>query len=425
MIQYRTPESHTICWLILLAIGLVARSRAPAAETDGDWPQFHGPRRDNISTETGLLKKWPEGGPQRLWTAQGIGHGFATVAIVGGRIYTSGNIDEKTVVSALDLDGRIVWQTETGPSWEKPVPGTRSTPTIDEGRLYHLNPRGLVVCLDAESGKQLWTRDILKDFGSKNVTWAVSESLLIDGDRLICRPGGPRAAMVALDKLTGRTVWKSPSADGDLAGYSSPALAECGGLRILLALTDKAFIGVNADSGDLLWRFPHKTPFDENITMPVYHDGQVLISTRTTGTVMLKIDVDGPEASVRELWRSDELDNQHGGVILLDGHVYGSCHIRNRASWVCLNWKTGEPTYVEKGVGKGSATYADGMLYTFDESGTMGLVPATPSGHKVVSQFDIPEDGEGRTWAHPVVHNGRLYIRHGDFLYVYDVRATN
>jgi len=396
-----------------------------AAETDTDWPQFHGPRRDNISTETGLLKKWPEGGPKRLWTAQGIGHGFASVAIVGGRIYTSGNIDEKTVVSALDLDGKIVWQTETGPSWEKPVPGTRSTPTLDEGRLYHLNPRGLVVCLDAGSGKQLWMRNILEDFGSKNVTWAVSESLLIDGDRLICRPGGPETAMVALDKLTGRTVWKSPSAEGDLAGYSSPALAECDGLRILMALTAKAFIGVHADSGDLLWRFPHETPFDENITMPVYHDGHVLISTRTVGTVMLKIDVDGQKASVREVWRSDELDNQHGGVILLDGHVHGSCHIRNRASWVCLNWKTGEPTYVEKGVGKGSATYADGMLYTFDESGTMGLVPATPTGHEVVSQFDIPEDGEGRTWAHPVVHNGRLYIRHGDFLYVHDVRAEN
>jgi outer membrane protein assembly factor BamB len=405
--------------LLVLLNAAVAAVSLPAAEPPS-WPRFHGAKNDNLSPETDLLQQWPAGGPQRLWTARGIGEGFATVAIANGLIYTCGNIRDRTVITALDLDGKIRWRAANGNAWTGSQSGTRGTPTIDGQWLYHESPLGDVVCLDAQTGAKRWGLNILQKFGSQNITWALAESLLIDGDHLICCPGGPAVAVVALDKNTGATIWKSPTAGGDLAGYSSPTLAEHAGLRMILTMTSRAVIGVNATTGDLLWRFVHRTPYDENIFTPVFHDGWVFISTgHTVGSVMLKILVNGNKASVEEVWRSKDLDNHHGGVILRDGHLYGSCW---SSQWACLNWQTGQTLYRERGVGKGSVTFADGMLYTFGENGHVGLVRATPHGHKVISQFSLPEGGVGPSWAHPVVCGGRLYLRHGDFLYAYDIR---
>lgn len=259
----------------------------------------------------------------------------------------------------------------------------------------------------------------MEKFGGKNITWALAESLLIDGDHVICCPGGSETAVVALDKLSGQTIWKSPSA-GDRAGYSSPALAEYQGLRMILTMTSRAIIGVNADTGDLLWRHEHITPWDENICTPIFRDGWVFTSTgHRVGSVMLEVSVSGKKASVKVVWKSVDLDSHHGGVVLLDGYLYGS---RWTPQWVCLDWKTGKTMYEDRGVGKGSLTYADGMFYTLSEQGQMGLVKATPSGHEIVSRFRLPAGGEGPAWAHPVVCGGRLHIRHGDLLYAYGIK---
>jgi outer membrane protein assembly factor BamB len=405
---------------LAILLGGLGVGALPAAAADAPfWPQFHGPKRNNLSTETGLLKQWPEGGPRLLWTARRIGHGFASVSMADGLVYTCGNIDGKTVITALDLKGNIQWQVENGAAWTGDKEGTRGTPTIDGNRLYHESPLGQVVCLDAKTGDKVWSLNILEKFASKNITWALAESLLVDGDHLICCPGGPNTAVVALDKKTGRTVWKSPST-GDLAGYSSPILAEYKGLRMILRMTSRAVIAVNADTGDLLWRFPHKSPWDENIFTPIFHDGHVFITSRTTGSVMLKVNVVGDKASVQQVWRSRDLDNHHGGVVFLDGYLYGSC-VAPR--WVCLDWKTGRTMYTAPGVGKGSLTYADRLLYTLGENSKMGLVKPTPAGHDLISEFRIPAGAKGLSWAHPVVCGGRLYIRHSDFLYAYDVRG--
>lgn len=406
--------------LAVLLAGFWTGSSATAAAAP-DWPQFHGPKRDNISTETGLLEQWPPGGPRLLWTARGIGHGFASISIAGGLIYTTGNVDGHTVVTAMDLDGKIRWQVPNGKSWEEPQGGSRATPTLDGDRLYHKNPYGDVVCLDAKTGRKVWGLNLIERFHSKNINWGLAESLLIDGGHVICCPGGPETAVVALDKRTGETVWKSPTA-GDLAGYASPCLAERRGLRMISTLTSRAVIGVGADTGDLLWRFEHVTPFGENTLMPICHDGQVFVSTHGTGSVMLKINVAGARASVAEVWRSKELDNHHGGVILLDGYLYG-CSRNPTPKWICLDWKTGRTMHAAPGVGKGSLTYADGMLYTLSENRKMGLVEATPGGHEVISQFMLPEGGEGPSWAHPVVCGRRLYLRYSDALHAYDVAA--
>ncbi len=409
-----------LIWLLTLAVASVGSLRAE--EHAASWPRFHGPRGTNMSPETGLLRQWPEGGPRQLWTAQGIGDGFATVAIADGRIYTAGNRNNQTVITALDTSGKLLWQAPNGGAWTGAQPGSRGTPTIEGDRLYHESPLGDVVCLDAPSGRKIWGLNILQTFGAENTTWALAESLLIDGDHLICSPGGPQTAVVALDKRTGQIVWKSPSVGGDRAGYASPALVVHQGLRMILTMTSQHAIGVNADTGELLWQFKHVTPWDENIFSPIFHEGQVFISTgHRVGSVMLKVTVQGRKASVQEVWRSTDLDNHHGGTILLDGYLYGSLW---SPGWACLQWQSGKTMYSARGVGKGSLTYADGMLYTLGENGQMGLVPATPQDHTVVSRFRLPAGGQGPAWAHPVVCGGRLYLRHGDFLYAYDVRRN-
>lgn len=388
------------------------------------WPRFHGANQDNISPDTGLLSRWPEEGPPLLWQAAGLGHGYSTVTIADGRIFTAGNIGENTVVTALGMDGGVLWQAENGPAWTGEYPGTRGTPTIDGDRVYHESPLGQVSCYEAATGRQVWTLNILDRFEAKNITWALAESLLIDGQHVICCPGGKKASVVALDKNTGQVVWAAPGT-GEGAGYASPSLAQWDGLRIIFTMNAKALIAVNADTGELLFRYAHQTNYDVNALMPIYHDGHVLISSGYgSGSELLRLVRSGQKVSVEPVWQTKELDNHHGGVVVLGGYIYGASHeAPNRGKWVCLDWKTGKPTYAERGVGKGSLTCADGMLYVMSERSNVGLVPAVPGQHEVVSQFRLPKGGEGPTWAHPVILDGRLYLRHSDTLFVYNVRA--
>ncbi|MHC4169864.1 MAG: outer membrane protein assembly factor BamB family protein [Planctomycetota bacterium] len=406
--------------ITLLGI-FIATSASFAADHDCSWPQFHGPNRDNISSETGLLKKWPDEGPPLVWTAEELGHGFSSVSIAAGRIYTAGNIEKDTVVTALDLNGNTLWRAVNGRAWTKAHPGTRGTPTIDGSRLYHQSPLGNIICLEAKTGDVVWELDILNKVGSKNSQWALAESLLIDGDHVISCPGGPETCMVALDKNTGKIVWKAPSTD-ELAGYSSPILFRHKGLRIITTLTAKAIIGVNTDTGQLLWHVKHESYADENVMIPIFHDGHVFISTLAAGSVKWKLNVEDGKASLEELWRTKEMDNHHGGVILLDGNLYGTSTVKNSNKWITLDWLTGQNKSMDEGVGKGSLTCADGMLYTLSIDRVMGLVRPAPTGLELVSSFEIPKGGKGKSWAHPVVCGGRLYTRHGDFLYAYNVR---
>lgn len=406
---------------IILVGSYILTSVAYSANQDSFWPQFHGPNRDNISTEKGLLKKWPQNGPALLWTARGLGHGYSSISIADGMIYTAGSIEKDTVITALNLDGKILWKVKNGKAFTGDRPGTRATPTIDGNRLFHQSPLGNLICLDAKTGDTIWEFNIIEKFKSKIPNWALAESLLIDGNHLISCPGGPQTYMVALNKKTGSVVWKSPST-GELAGYASPALAEYKGLRIIITLTLKGMIGVNADTGELLWHVKHESYADENVMMPIFHDGEVFISTLKTGSVKWKVNVKDDKVSLEEIWRTEELDNHHGGVILLNGNLYGTSTFRNRNLLVCLDWKTGRNKYMDKCVGKVSLTYADGMLFALSIDGVMGLVQPVPIGHKLVSYFKIPKGGKGKSWAHPVVCGGRLYIRHGEFLYAYSLK---
>ena len=425
-----TPKAEGSTEVALADAGAVRWSTAgiPASEARrGDkpsgllpyWSRFHGEDFTNISKEVGLLKEWPADGPPLLWRATGIGEGYSSVTLADGRIFTAGDIDQRCMVTALDLDGRILWQADNGRAWTGDYPGSRGTPTIDGPRVYHESAHGQVTCYEAASGRKVWSVNILERFQARNIQWALAESVLIDGDKLICCPGGPKTSIVALDKMTGETIWAAPST-GDSASYASPSIGVFKGRRIVFTMNAKAVIGVDADSGKLLFRYPHTTMYDVNALMPIYHEGCVFISTGYgSGSVLLELQEEGGEVSVRRRWASKDLDNHHGGVILLDGYLYGSAH---GGRWVCLDWATGRASYSSSGVGKGSLTAAEGMLYVFSERGQVGLVPADPAEHRVVSRFRMPSGGSGPYWAHPVVCGGRLYLRHSDTLFAYDIR---
>jgi len=399
------------------------------AEVGGAWSQWGGPAGDNLSPETGLLKEWPDGGPRLLWTASGCGKGYSTVSIADGMIYTSGKVGEETIVLAFDLDGRLQWKATNGASWSAPAnmrwateyDGARATPTVSDGLVYHLNETGRLAAFDAKTGKEAWSHNILDTFDAELPKYGYAESVLIDGNNLICYPGGTKGYMVALEKKTGEIVWANRDI-GDPAAYCSARVVEVAGVRQVLTMTAQAVIGVRAETGELLWRHEHTNRTRVNAVTPVRQGGHVYATTGYgKGGVLLKLSKDGGRFRAEKVWENELLDSQHGGVVLLDGHLFGSGH--NQRGWFSLEFATGRELYRDKGVGQGSLTYADGMLYCLGETGTMALVPATPAAYKVVSQFQVPMGGEGRYWAHPVVYGGRLYLRHGDKLHAYDIRG--
>ncbi len=396
----------------------------PASEASAaDWPQFHGPRRDNKSAETGLLQEWPPGGPPLVWKVNGLGHGFSTVSIADGRLYTTGNIGKETVITCLNSAGKRLWTVGNGPAYKGSHKGSRSTPTINEGRLYHQSPVGNVVCLDAKMGKKLWGLNTFETFGARKINWAFAEALLVFDDRVIVCPGGKQAGIVALNKTTGETVWVCDETKHK-AGYASPILVDHGGLRQIVTLTAKSFVGVRASDGKLLWQIPHETPYDENIMMPLFHDGDVFASTgHRVGGLRVTLNVEGQNCSANVVWRNHDLDNHHGACILHEGYLYSYSHGKYKWGFTCAAWATGKTQYRLRRPTKGALTYADGRLYALDEKRGMRLLRPNPERFDVVSHFEIPRGGKGPTWAHPVVCGGRLYIRHSDFLYVYDIRA--
>jgi outer membrane protein assembly factor BamB len=394
--------------------------------TDRQWPQWHGPDRNNISPDTGLLKKWPKGGPKMLWSNEDIGTGNSTVSIANGQIYITGDKEKIEYLTCLSMDGKIKWQKPYGPRWRKSHPDARTTPTVENGKVYVISGMGKVVCFDAADGKEIWAVDAGEDFEINYHAWGVAESPLIVDDKLICTPSGEKTAMVALNKNNGKVIWASKGLDEKNA-YCSPIAIERGGKKIILSILAKSIIGVNAENGDILWQYAcsdyQKKPRSINCATPVYKDGSVYFTSGyDMGSIKLDIAEDG--MSVTEAWTDDVLDNHHGGVVLVDGYIYGSNWLNNKSgNWVCTDWKTGKAMYETTWENKGPITYADGMLYCGDEKNhNFALVKATPKGFNVTSSFNVPL-GEGPLWAHPVVFDGKLYIRHGEALMVYDVKA--
>lgn len=382
-----------------------------------DWPQFRGIYRNGRGTsETDLIEKWPEGGPPELWSFEGLGIGFASVSVVDGTIYTTGMIDGKGYLFAIDGNGKQKWKIEYGPEWTGSHPGTRTTPTVDGDRLYIMSGRGRIACFKRENGDLVWKVDTLEKFRGKNIKWGIAESPLIDGDKVFCTPGGKDATIVALNKHTGRTIWTTKGLS-NLSAYCSPILSG----KFLFTMVQKLIVCIDSDNGKVLWTIPHETRNDIAAVTPLrFCGGRVYFTSHGTGGTMIRAALDG--SGYTQLWSNKALDCLHGGVLWVTRprpYLFGSDRDGN---WLCLNISTGDVIFKEKILdAKGSIAWADGMLYCYSEKGTLGLIKPTMDGMELVSSFRITK-GSGEHWAHPVICNGRLYIRHGDVLMAFDVK---
>jgi hypothetical protein len=390
-----------------------------ALNASADWPQWQGPDRTGISKETGLLQQWPSNGPAVVWSAGNLGSGYGSMAVAGDRIFLQGMTGGNSTVFALNrADGKNVWSKSLGRAESNDQgPGPRGTPTVDGDRLYVLTENGDLACLKTD-GTAVWQRNILKDFGGRQLRWLISESPLVDGPHLIVTPGGPGAGMVKLDKMTGKTVWQSKDLS-DPAGYSSPIVADVRGVRTYMTFTAGAGVGVRASDGKLMFRYPKAANDTANITTPIFFDNKVFFtSAYDTGAGLVDLSVQNGEVTAKEIYFTRNMKNHHGGVVLVNGYLYGF----NDSILTCLEFATGNQMWRDRSVGKGSVSFADGNLYIQGENNIVGLAAASPEGYKEKGRFQIADKGLP-SWAHPVVSGGRLYVRNQDTLTAYDIKA--
>jgi len=396
----------SLCVLIVIACS------ATAAESD--WPGWLGVNRDGKSLDTGLLKQWPADGPRLLWKADGIGVGFSSVAVTGGKVYITGDRDNKLTITAFDLDGKPLWNAVHGQGRGGPD-GSRSTPVIDEGNLYILGGNGLIGCYDAANGRQKWSRSA-KEFGGSPGGWGYAESVLIYKNMAVFKPGG-KNCIVALDKTNGETLWKSTDFDAG-PEYGSCIAVTFQGQPMIVTGTRKGIVAVDADRGNLLWSNDFSADNTANCPTPAYADGHVFWANGYgKGGICLKLKKANGKVAADVAWTTRDMDCQHGGYVIHNGHMYGN----HGGGFACLDVKTGEKQWEERAVGKGSLCYADGMLYLFSESrGRAGLANCSPEGMQLTGQIEV--EGNGPSWAHPVVNGGRLYLRYDTNLYCFDVK---
>ncbi|MCI0420192.1 MAG: PQQ-like beta-propeller repeat protein [Acidobacteria bacterium] len=411
LLKRKSLSTGTIA-LLLFSFWTAARTEVP-----GEWPQWRGPNRDGISKETGLLKQWPSDGPPRLWKTEGLGNGYSTVSICKGRIYTLGLRGNREFVIALDAaDGRALWvQAHGGRFSNDRGDGPRGTPTVDGDRVYALGGNGDLSCLEAASGKIVWSLNVLRKFGGSNIHWGISESPLVLGDRLLVNAGGPNASVVALNKKDGSLIWKSGS---DRAGYSSAIPLEVAGIPQAVFFTHQRALAVDVRNGNLLWDYAQVANRTANIATPIIKGNRVFLSSDYgTGCALLEIKADGPKLAAQEIYFNRNMKNHHSSSVLIGDTLYGF----SSAILTAMRFDDGEVIWKDRSVGKGSLVFADGHLYCFSEKGVMGLVEASPRGYQEKGRFSIPQESLP-TWSHPVVAGGRLYLRDQDNLYAFDVR---
>lgn len=419
--------------LAFLAAIVVAVSISSAA----DWPQFRGPKRDNVSADTGLMKSWPKAGPKLLWTADAAGNGYSGPAIVGDRLYTMGGDGTNDFVIAFDVkNGQKVWSTPIGKYVKNGYgSGPRGTPTVDGDRLYALSAAGDLACLTTDKGEKVWSVSLI-ELGGRKPGWSYCESPLVDGDRVVCTPGGNKGTLAALDKKTGAVLWRSAVAGNSLtdpAGYSSIVPTTVGGVRQYVQLTMKGVAGVAAKDGRLLWYYPHPKYRVAVIPTPIVHDDHVYaVAGYGAGAVLLKLSPDGDGTKAEQLYDDDAMrvmNDKHEGVVRVGEYIYGWS---DNSGWTCQELKSGKKMWQSRKFGQGSITSAEGMLYCYGEAnGAVALVVASPEGWQERGRFTIPRKAQPRervsyrnnVWAHPVIANGRLYLRDQELIFCYDIRA--
>lgn len=422
-------RGRTACFIVML----VATAATGSGASRYDWPQWRGHERSAVSQETGLLKHWTPEGPPITWKARGLGGGYSAPAVAGGRIFGMSFRGDDEVVWALDeASGKELWRTRIATAKPPQLPqgseGTHGTPTVVGGRIFAEGLNAEIVCLDASSGAIRWSKDLAAEFGARMMSgWGFSESPLVDGDRVICTPGGPDAALVALHKDTGDLLWKAKVPGNDKAGYSSPVVAEVEGLRMYVQLMEKGVVGVAAEDGRFLWRYDRMANKVANISTPIVRGNRVFCSTAYRGgSALIRLTHSGDRVEAQEVYflPHNVFQNHHGGVVLVGDYLYGG-HGQNNGAPVCIEFATGKVAWrQEHGFGRRSAAvaYADGRLYFRYEDGTMALIDASPQAFKLEGKFRLPDKSRKESWPHPVIANGKLYIRDQDVLLCFDVK---
>lgn len=409
--------------VVLFLLIILAPFSEIISQTSREWPCFHGPDRTNLSAETGLLKAWDEKGPVLLFTISGLGEGYTSTTIAGGMIYTAGSSGNQSWLYAFDSKGKLVWKKPNGEAWNVTVSwassynGPRSTPTYDNGVIYHLSEAGMLTAFRAKTGEAVWSRNLPKDFNAKIPMYGYAESVLIDGENLYVRTGNDKTYEACLNKRTGKTVWTSGEIPGDY-GYNSMIITVFGGFRQIIGATNTLYYSLDASTGKLLWQEEFRNKYEINCSDAiVFNDYVLLTSGEGKGCELIKLKKKGNGIGTEKVWETALMDNYHGGIVLYKGHLYGSG--TESRGWFCLDALTGKQMW--RSNGGGSLTCADGMLYLYDEKGNMKLVKASPEKFEKTGEFKVPRGGNGPWWAHPVVCGGRLYLRHSDKLFVYDV----
>jgi hypothetical protein len=378
--------------------------------------QWRGENRDGVYNENSLLKVWTENSPELLWSYEGLGAGFTSAAIANEKLYITGLIDDNLVLYVFNLKGELLNKKEVGKEESEKWPGPRSTINVNDGKLYIYNAFGELFCLDENTLNEVWKKEMLTDFDGKNTDWGLTESPLIVGEKIFMTPGGEQNNMVALNKHTGALIWTSPG-EGTISAYCSPQYIDDQSIPIVVTSFGDYIIGFNADTGEKLWSHPQSHEYNIHPNTVLYNNDMVLSTAGyKVGSVMLRLK-DGGKA-IEEVWKND-VDNQMGGAIKAGNYVYTSGHM-NRA-WFCVDWKTGEIKYRVMDMAPCNVVYADGMLYCYSEKGEMYLVKPNPDNFEPISSFKITL-GTDQHWAHPVIHDGVLYIRHGDALMAYKVK---
>jgi outer membrane protein assembly factor BamB len=409
-----------LSWALAPALAQTAKGKAD--EKGLEWNQWRGPKRDGLSPDTGLLKEWPASGPALAWKATGIGEGFSGVSFAGNKIFTMGDVGGECCLIALDLTGKKLWATPVGkPGGGGGYPGPRCTPATDGSLVYALGQHGDLVCADAAAGKVVWKKNLASDFGGRMMSgWGYSESPLLDGANLICMPGGSKGTVLALNKATGAPVWQSKDLT-DAAPYTSVVPVDFGGVHQYVVLTDQSVAGIAAANGQVLWKAPRpgKTAV---ITTPIFKDGFLFVSSAYgVGHTGFKVAGSGGKFQCEEIYAGKDMENHHGGLILVGDHVYGM----DGRAMKCIELKTGKVVWQNRAVGKGAIAYADGHFVIRGETGpgTIALVEASPEAYKEKGRFDQPDRSDKNSWPHPVIFGGKLYIRDQDVLLCYNVKG--
>ncbi len=385
-----------------------------------DWPQWRGPRRDGISTETGLLQEWRASGPPLAWKASGAGDGYSSVAASGGRLLTMGAVGDTEMILAFEeATGRLLWSAPSGKRFRNGEgDGPRGTPTADGDRLYALGASGDLSCLEAKTGKVVWSLNVLQKLGGRNIGWGLSESPLVVGGRVLVNAGAAGASIVALDKRDGSLVWKSQS---DEAGYSSAVTVEVGGIAQAIFFTGERALGLRLSDGGLLWDYKSVSNRTANIATPIVRGNRVFLSSNYgTGGGLLELTAKGGGVQAREVYFTPTMQNHQSTSVLVGDHLYGF----SGTILTAIRFDDGELAWKDRSVGKGSLTYADGRLYALSRNGVVALVEASPSAYREKGRFRLATSSQP-TWGPPVIANGRLYLRDQDTIYAYDVRRKD